>query len=259
MDGIDLPAPMLELVLAGRTAPNVSLIIGATSEDCAACRGGKFGTKVPPTRCLGGPGRCSEHEFEVHLSKAKAAYFPELNVSEAEPIYNNEIPYLNPRFGTKWYWASFLIGSDAAQICPARRMATMISTASGVASYRYMFSYGEAKSGGNGAFHAYDVGYIFYSQGLRASFKANELSAAMVFYWRNFASTGDPNRDADGGATTTHLPHWPLHAYDENGTDASMVFGGQGPTVVSGVSKSACDFWDDQMWKEGSHVEHLAI
>ena len=85
------------------------------------------------------------------------------------------------------------------------------------------------------------------------------LSAAMVRYWRNFASSGDPNVHAaapppaaNGSvgarrAASLNLPHWPR--YSHSGSDVTMVFGDDAdgaPSVGArhGVKRAQCDYWD---------------
>ena len=88
----------------------------------------------------------------------------------------------------------------------------------------------------------------------------------MARYWRNFASSGDPNvhateatlvegSDAPTLATAEALPLWPKYSHD--GSDQTMVFGDDDegmPHVAAkhGVKRAQCDYWDMLYgWKDG--------
>ena len=181
---------------------------------------------------------------------------------------------------TKWYWAGRHAGADATMICPARR-AAMWLRAAGEPAFLYHFTHVPGGSSGRYphlAHHTGEIPFVFHDLEAHGPV-ADEyfihgaaevaLSTSMATYWRNFASSGDPNvyARADGRASAAALPTWP--AYD-SGSDTTMVFqfgamvrGGRFkpgskfslPALVSasclilsqaqqGVKRAQCDLWD---------------
>ena len=119
----------------------------------------------------------------------------------------------------------------------ARLTATTASTA-----YLYLFTRVPPAPDANryGAFHAADVPYVFGTLGKSPYQYANraydevdrKLSATMMSYWVNFATTGDPN-----GA---NLPRWSPYTMKDDNT---MEFGDT-VQLRQGIRKERLDFMD---------------
>jgi para-nitrobenzyl esterase len=135
------------------------------------------------------------------------------------------------------------IGTDAVFACPGRRVAGALSKF--VPTYAYELDDSDVPQIFDapplfpfGSYHASDVLYLFDSplRGGHAPFDAEseQLAAAIVGYWTQFARAGTPNR--------TGLPQWPAYTIP-NDTYMSL----QPPTPVPTTGFAAehkCAFWD---------------
>jgi para-nitrobenzyl esterase len=75
-------------------------------------------------------------------------------------------------------------------------------------TYQYVFSRGSSRKPEQGAFHSAEMCYVFNT--VHPDEKQSddpELARAMIQYWAQFASTGDPN--------VAGLPAWPEYTLDE--------------------------------------------
>jgi para-nitrobenzyl esterase len=151
------------------------------------------------------------------------------------PIVEILYPYLPP--GGQVLGAS---GTDGIFACSARTGDELLSNFTN--TYAYEFNDENAPpqptpaglSFPLGAYHGSEVQYLF-DTGFFFEFTApqQQLSAAMVSYWTNFAATGNPN----GGT----LPTWSLY---NPTTDVFQSFIPPTPTTESTFdSDHLCDFW----------------
>jgi para-nitrobenzyl esterase len=120
-----------------------------------------------------------------------------------------------------------------AFICPARA-ASMTHAAIQPRTFVYHFTHGidTPLAARFGAFHGLELAFVFNNFDMvQPTPEEADLSNAMLTYWTNFATAGDPNGRG--------LPTWP--AYTVNG-DMHIVF----DTPISTGSqlrKEHCDFW----------------
>ena len=244
MDGVDLTAQVEALWSRGVLAPGVPVLVGSVREDLGA------GWMFPRLSCK--PEKCAQADFEAAAKQLKQTTHPTLDVARMTAAYGaNEVKLPGGEY-TKWYWAGLHAGSDAAMVCPARHTAIW-ATKGKVKAYLYHFTHVPVGSSGQYprlAHHASEIPFVFHvlnATGPNADeyfMHGNvevELSAAMATYWRNFASSGDPNVNADRGGGATNLPHWP--AYEHSGSDTTMVFDDV-PATKAGLKRAQCDIWD---------------
>ena len=259
VDGVDLTAQVTTLFEQGAIAPGVPLLVGSVRED--------LGFTVPGAKCTGAGGKddCTEQDFAA-FAVATAQQFG-TNATALEEIYADSEVALPGGNCTKWYWAAKHAGSDATMICPARRTARWMggdgkrAKADRAPAFLYVFAHApnHDKAYPQGAFHSSEIPFVFH---VLAATGPNadkyhmhgaaevKLSASICTYWRNFASSGDPNVHAPDGGADMPLPAWP--AYDREKEDSTMVFGHMDgteddgtPAMSKGLKTAQCDFWDD--------------
>ena len=254
VDGVDLDDQIVTLFQQGALAPDVPLLVGSVRED--------LGFMLDNMKCTGqGQGDCSEADFAAFATETAKEYGTSVfDAAKFQEIYaKHEVKLPGGNF-TKWFWAGKHAGSDASMICPARRTAMWLTAGTKSKAFVYNFAHAPNHVYPSGAFHSSEIPFVFHV--LTATGPNSDkyhlhgeveikLSAGMTTYWRNFASSGDPNVHAkDGGAgTELALPNWP--AYDHSTADAAMVFGQMDgtdddgtPAMSPGVKREQCDFWD---------------
>jgi para-nitrobenzyl esterase len=135
------------------------------------------------------------------------------------------------------------IGTDALFACPGRTAAQALSQY--VPTHAYEFNDRNAPqifvppaSFPYGAYHASELQYLFDSTTLGGhstlSADQEQLAAAMVRYWTQFAGTGDPN--------APRLPEWPAYTA---ANDLYMSLVPPAPQVEGGFAADhKCAFWD---------------
>ena len=121
------------------------------------------------------------------------------------------------------YGAMMALRTDQRMTLPARTQARWLCDA-GLEAYFYFFTRVPPWKAGEtlGAHHGAEIAYIFGGGIKCGQFNANAelsetdsaLTQALMRYWTNFATTGDPNGSG--------LPHWPR--YDRN-TESYMELG----------------------------------
>jgi para-nitrobenzyl esterase len=138
------------------------------------------------------------------------------------------------------------IGTDVLFSCPGRRVAQGLSPH--VPAFAYEFNDPKAPNIFNlpptnfpyGSFHASELPYLFdsttFAGGGHAPFspEQEQLSAAMVDYWTQFARTGNPNG--------SRSPQWPAYT-SANDTYQSLEPPTPKPTTGFAADHH-CDFWD---------------
>jgi len=139
------------------------------------------------------------------------------------------------------WWASTALWGDLSFSCPARRSGRWLSTQVPVYLYFYTHVIAEINLFNKylGSFHGAELPFVFGDPdgvyfGIPIIFTYWEriLQTNMVDYWSQFAISGNPN----SGAT----PYWPQ--YDST-TDSNIVLD-ENISVISGLKKDLCDFWD---------------
>jgi para-nitrobenzyl esterase len=127
--------------------------------------------------------------------------------------------------------------TDAAYVCPARRLARAATAGGQAAVFRYFFTRALRGAGALGAFHGEELGFLFGNlasfSGYRPSDSEQSLSRAMQRYWINMAASGDPNDEL--------LPEWTV--YDPV-SDSYLQLDIPIEETGMGVHTANCDFWD---------------
>jgi para-nitrobenzyl esterase len=135
------------------------------------------------------------------------------------------------------------IGTDAIFACPSRKLVRALSGY--VPTFAYEFNDPNAPqvflppaSIPYGSYHASELAYLFDSttRGGHAPFTPaqEQLAAAMVSYWTQFALAGDPNSPA--------RPHWPAYT---QANDAFQSLQPPLPVMTTGFAADhKCAFWD---------------
>jgi len=248
-DGVDLTAPVRALVAAGKTAPNVPILRGATTEDINSIgNGSDIGFR--PCR----PDTCTRDDFVGWARAVKREMLPRLDVEALVEAYTAGDPPPQGGNFTRWYWAIAHAGVDATMHCPNRKALTLAHELTGVDTYLYQFSHAPHNEEGrypNLAFHASEIPCVFHVLWARGPDAANmfvkpeekSLSDAIVAYWSCFAATGDPNRcdvNSWAAAYLEDLPRWPAFTL-ANG--AWMEFS-DAPILRPHLKKAKCDTWN---------------
>jgi len=138
------------------------------------------------------------------------------------------------------------VGTDVLFSCPGRRVAQGLSPHEPTFAYEFNdpkapnifalpptnFPYG--------SFHASELPYLFdsttFAGGGHAPFtpEQEQLSAAMIEYWTQFAKAGDPN--------APRVPQWPAYT---SATDTYQSLQPPTPTPTTGFATDHhCSFWD---------------
>ncbi len=164
-----------------------------------------------------------------------------LNVSVADIV--NQYPITDYQGDVRL--AVSAIGTDYLFSCPGRRAARSLSKL--VPTYAYEFNdpnaptvLAPAVDFPFGSYHASELPYLFDSttRGGHAPLTPDQeqLAAAMVRYWTQFAATSDPNSPA--------TPEWPAY------TAASDVYQSLAPPIphpeTGFATDHKCAFWDAQ-------------
>ena len=261
-DGVDLTDQLGKLFAAGKVAPDVPLLAGATHDDLGAGLVPWYPPVPLPVCCPAGrqgscPDQCTQADFRAY-TEAVAKAMSGVDATSLEAAYaKSEVAMPGGNF-TKWWWAAQHMGSDYAMICPARRSVGWWKMGRHnkppVRSYLYLFSH--VPDGPSGTYpklahHASEIPFVFRdltATGPSAPFfhisrREIPLSDAIVSAWRSFAATGTPHvRLADESARAKQLLEWPPYAP----SGSWMIFGGKGgiAAVQSKIKEATCDLWD---------------
>eukprot|EP00938_MAST-03A_sp_MAST-3A-sp1_P003622 g3622.t1 len=247
VDGVDLQKQIVTLLHNDAVAPDVPVLIGSTREDLDFV----LTSSVGYIQC-DDPSLCNRQDFVNYAESIKAKMFSSLNVSKLVDIYEQVEVELPGGNNSKWWWAARHAAADVSMICPARATARWLGQ-SGRDVYLYLFS--KAPSGTSGVYpnlahHASEIPFVFHvleAVGPNAdayylnSEKDIEISSAMLNFWRNFASTADPNRDKSSSMTKSK---WRTYLSSRE----TMVFGDYNDEGVASshfdLKTLQCDFWE---------------
>ena len=244
LDGVEQSQTTLELGLKGNLAPGVPIIGGSVRDDLGG--GIKCTGKAAPLDCV-----------RSDLYNSYKDYF--FNSSDAERlvgVYSDELPPpINPGNATPWYWAGVHAGGDAVMGCPSRRAARFYYDRA-PAAYLYQFAHvptqylpPPARGPPPKAHHACEIPYVFNVKKAEwgdTAYQINPdeywLGSALVTYWANFATSGDPNKPVAPPV------QWPAYTRDSN---ASLIFGQDKDdlSVTNNLKRTRCDFWDGARYK----------
>ena len=142
-------------------------------------------------------------------------------------------------------------GSDAAEYCEARRVATWASARNN--AYLYYWAY-EADGTTKGAYHSSEVRFVFNVKASQFGINAQNpkevmLSDIVVAYWASMAIQGNPNNATFTPTTKQKQPYWRNYEPSQ-AMQNTMVFSNPGKaTLMLGVRSNKCDFWDAQFAK----------
>ena len=238
VDGVELKASAAELLAKGGVHPTAALIIGSCSDEGTFFVSGNNYDNRTLVRHEAGfysgaslPRTIGSAQFKSWamgtFGAATGRLVPEVYQvdSGGKGYQGSDGPTLNAQgsgsdayhtFHNPW-WAATRATGDFLMTCTARRSARAWETlaasrgakAGGVFTYVFahapIFSAQMANVGRWGAFHGADVGSVFYSEMELTGTAERILARAMIAYWTNFASSGDPNtldaRDAACAAT----------------------------------------------------------
>lgn len=122
---------------------------------------------------------------------------------------------------------------------PARRLVRWMEAGGGDA-WLYHFSRNprSGRSARDGVFHGLEIGYAFKTISVLGDATDRAVADDMHRRWINFATTGDPNRAADGAIAPA--PEWPRYAKD---SDRHLDFGDR-VTAGAHLDRAACDLAD---------------
>jgi para-nitrobenzyl esterase len=135
--------------------------------------------------------------------------------------------------------------TDGLLACPARAIATLLSSRAKV--YCYEFDDPEAprlvpipRTFPLGSYHGAELTSLFHIRGKAAELSPaqEKLQARVVSYWTAFASSGDPNH-ADG-------PHWPV--FDPQGQQVMSLSPDGCAALTAFAGRHRCQFWGSLAW-----------
>jgi len=256
IDGVDILAAPWKLAQAGKTAPNVPILVGSNREDAVT-------SHISLPSC---GQSCSEYNFQAWLKSMLSSgtmgvgHPSPLQILEAVALYSDE-PEVDPHGPysaySKWYWAAKHVLSDLFKTCSARRAARWFSGVAG--SYLYWFTHVPSAQWGSGmgCYHSAEIQFVFGNpsplspKGLTKA--EGQLSAAMMHFWATFAAHGHPSSYL--GIT------WPSYT---NGTDTLLELdiapgsGGDGMAPRNKTRSDFCDFWDRLLFTDDSSDFNMA-
>lgn len=129
--------------------------------------------------------------------------------------------------------------SSVEFLCPSIAAAAQ-ARAQNQPAYLYLFTRIRPNAEPLGAYHGAEIPYIFntHDAWLTGDETDAQLSQAMMRYWVNFATYGNPNRNTQEAQAQLELPDWPV--FDSTNKDF-LTFGGQ-ITRGTNIGSPICDF-----------------
>ena len=217
IDGHAVPRPLNEAYAEGRQF-DVPLLTGANSDESSA---------IGPAATLEDFQATLKYEFGDQWQRLYAAYGG-----------GEDFAYISRRLGchkrfnwVNWTWAREHQRTSSSKV------------------YFYHFSQApplpdepvaEGRGSKLGAFHTAEIPYVFGTQDRRPlawTREDRDLSATMMGYWVNFATSGDPNGHG--------LPVWPVL----NPDGATIMHFDHEPRIGNLPEREIFDLWDDCMSK----------
>eukprot|EP00029_Vermamoeba_vermiformis_P012182 TRINITY_DN69_c0_g1_i1.p1 TRINITY_DN69_c0_g1~~TRINITY_DN69_c0_g1_i1.p1 ORF type:complete len:524 (-),score=111.34 TRINITY_DN69_c0_g1_i1:32-1603(-) len=187
---------------------------------------------------------------------------PNMKINDAEYIaavgylFTSDSPKVlleyppTPVFGDKRP-ALGALGTDYIFTCPTRYWTGLI-TANNVPTWIYQFTHPSSVDFWQPTYpfcvghvcHGVELPFLFNTLQLfnmQPTPQEVQMSNAMIDYWTNFAKTGNPNKPAP-------VQYWPQFDYTSfNSLDINTPI-----SVVQGLKKNKCDFWDGIGYFDGA-------
>ena len=271
IDGVELTDLPRRLMEAGKTAPNVDILMGSNGEEGSMLMPG-LGLRIVDAASL-------RFWFANYFGQDAADALATLYAPRGSPPTHDPWHY--------WYRGAINAVGDYLLGCPTENAAQHLS-AQGRTIYRYWFTHTPTYSINTpypehlGAFHGAEVPYVFYDTFEFRTPGEFWLSENMARYWTNFARTGNPNlhnlhnkndfldemekeeeekekdlkegkrRRSEGNfsikskkmlssASSSALPLWP--AYNSSSIGANQVLDVWNITSINGLLARECTFW----------------
>ena len=300
VDGVELTASAAELLDAGTVHPTAELIIGSCSDEGTFFISGNNYDNRTLVRHEAGfysgaslPRTIGAAQFKSWamgtFGAATGRLVPEVYTvdTSGKGYQGSDGPTLNDQgagsdefhtFHSPW-WAATRATGDYLMTCSARRTARTWEKRAGgdaPAVYTYLFAHAPifsaqmANVGRWGAFHGADVGSVFFSEWELTGTAEKVLARAMIKYWTNFASSGDPNvldardeacaeklvTEEEAGAAAASDANGPIRAVWPKYSAAEDValnfavagwphFAKTNIEARAGIRSTFCDFWDE--------------
>jgi len=138
------------------------------------------------------------------------------------------------------YWAAMRISSDWTMVCPARRAARWLSSASNpvhLYNFQHVTDLGDPPAPFEFVPHASERAYVFRDTALWSAkdvkLGAPALAASFGSWWTNMARAGAPG-------VASGQPTWPVYT---NATDLLAAIDVK-TTIVPQFREERCDLWD---------------
>jgi carboxylesterase type B len=141
------------------------------------------------------------------------------------------------------------MATDYVFVCPQRNLSSSIAAHSKLPTYVYQYShlasFGEQGWGPNytccweHVCHAAELPFVFHTlaeMDYNYTEEEDVLSRQMMYYWTNFAHSGDPNTGPNPVQT-----FWPSYNAKSR---TNINFDTPDSTTVTNLRKTYCDFWD---------------
>ena len=121
--------------------------------------------------------------------------------------------------------------TDNAFRCPARELARALLANGSKDVFLYSYEDGPA-------WHSFELVPLFNLAALTALgavIPSAGVTQDMLGYWTEFATTGNPNAQSEGGA-----PVWPSYV---TASDQYLQIKEPAPTTIANLRQAQCDFW----------------
>ena len=248
VDGVELPSDLASLARAAALPEGMEVLGGSNLDE-----GTEFMSLTPALAC-----NATEADFREWAIKK---YGAELGAKVPDVYRQTEAPYpvcqtrhwdaQQPKLsddGDQSAWvAAMRSAGDSAILCRVReilrgadRMKSQSWSYLFTATPLYSINMGNIPS--MGAFHGAEVPFVFGDQFELKSDGERWLSQAMGCYWRNFATSGNPNVDAAGNRGCVEwlkLPAWPAAGGEGDALQLSNTTIQARPALY----KSQCDLF----------------
>lgn len=274
VDGVELAEPIISLSKrSDALAPGVALLGGSNMDE-----GTEFMGETPRIRCSATKAdfeAWAQEQFGPTLGQAVVPLYKPEDLELPLPVcqrwgHHNSSWGLGSKLGRRGslrhlkrsdaddssaaaapYWmAAMRSAGDAAILCPAREMLFANQAKAGVdagVSFWYYFratpiwSINWDETATMGAFHGAEIPFVFGDNFELLSAGERALSQAMGCYWRNFATSGNPNEGHDDCVKTLNLPRWPAIGTHHDST--VIEFTNTTISLGKNLKSSQCDLF----------------